>query len=268
MGVIAPLAVLLWLSTAALRGTTAAFRALARALIPFGLAFTAAAVALSLPANLENYARLQPMRAFHLVYVIFFLLLGGLIGEYALRNKAWRWIGLFVPLAGCMWLLQWNSYPSSLHVEWPGLRAWNTWNSAFLWIRGHTPKEAVFALDPNYMLRPGEDQHGFRAIAERSVLADNIKDSGAVSLFPELADRWKSQVEAQKGWEHFQLRDFRNLAKSYPVTWVVTRQPGPAFLPCPYENTGVAVCRIDDGSAGVSGAPAADVLLLRRVPTR
>jgi len=44
-------------------------------------------------------------------------------------------------------------------------------------IRLQTPRDAVFALDPNYMLIAGEDQHGFRAIAERSALADALKDN-------------------------------------------------------------------------------------------
>jgi hypothetical protein len=68
--------------------------------------FTAAAVVLAIPARLENYTRLQPMRSFHLLYVVFFVLLGGLIGEYALQTRVWRWLGLFVPLAASMWFVQ------------------------------------------------------------------------------------------------------------------------------------------------------------------
>jgi hypothetical protein len=244
MGVFAPLALLWWFSRLNLRDTRTEFRTLARALIPFGLLFTAAGVLLTIPASLENYTRLQPMRAFHIVYVVFFALLGGLLGEYLLRRGVWRWLGLFLPLAAAMWLLQQDSFPASSHVEWPGRRSDNTWTAAFLWIRGNTPKDAVFGLDPNYMHLPGEDMHGFRAVAERSVLADNIKDSGAVSLFPQLAAHWKSQTEAEKGWDSFHRPEFENLARQYPVTWVLTRHPGPAGLICPYENRDLAVCRI------------------------
>jgi hypothetical protein len=249
-GIFAPLALLWWFSSVTPKGTTPAFRSLARALVPFGLVFTAAGVALTVSARLENYTRLQPMRSFHLVYVVFFVLLGGLIGEYALQSKVWRWLGLFVPLAASMWFLQQSSYPASPHVEWPGWDYRNPWTSAFLWIRGHTPKGAVFGLDPNYMLLSGEDQHGFRAVAERSVLADNVKDSGAVSLFPQLASQWKDQVQAQSGWENFRLADFENLAKQYPVTWILTRRPGPQGLTCPYQNPELVVCRIEAGAAG------------------
>ncbi|HEV3202498.1 MAG TPA: hypothetical protein VGZ73_31610 [Bryobacteraceae bacterium] len=245
VGIAAPLALLWWFSSVRPRGTTPAFGPLARTLVPFGLLFAAAGVALAIPVRLENYTRLQPMRAFHLLYVVFFVLVGGLIGEYALKSSAWRWLGLFVPLVTSMWLLQQSEFPSSSHIEWPGAGYRENWTSAFLWVRDHTPKDAVFALDPNYMLRRGEDEHGFRAIAERSALADNIKDSGAVSLFPQLADHWKQQVEAQSGWEHFQRSDFDGLAKHYAVTWIVTQRPGPVGLTCPYINNELAVCRMN-----------------------
>jgi hypothetical protein len=246
VGVVAPLALLWWFSSARLRGTTPAFRRLARTLVPFGLVFAAAGVILAIPIRLENYARLQPMRAFHLLYVIFFVLLGGLIGEYGIKRSAWRWLCLFVPLLLSMWLLQKSEFPSSSHVEWPGAEYRENWTAAFLWVRDHTPKDAVFALDPNYMLRHGEDEHGFRAMAERSALADNVKDSGAVSLFPQLAEDWKRQVQAQTGWDHFERRDFDALARAFPVTWILTRRPGPAGLTCPYINGELAVCRMRD----------------------
>jgi hypothetical protein len=244
VGVFAPLAVLWWFSEAKPRSTLPAFRMLARTLIPFGLVFTAAAVMLAIPVRLETFNRLQPMRSFHLLYVIFFLLLGGLIGEYGIKTSAWRWVAFLVPLALVMVLVQETTFPASEHVEWPGTNRGNTWISAFLWIRDHTPKGAVFALDPNYMTQPGEDAHGFRAVAERSVLADNVKDSGAVSLFPQLAKEWESQVGAGRGFDHFQLEDWRKLAERYPVTWILTARPGPTGLTCPYENRDFAVCRM------------------------
>jgi hypothetical protein len=246
VGVFAPLALAWWFSSRRLNGTTPVFRPLLRTFVPFGLLFTVAAVVLGASPRLENFTRLQPMRSFHVLYMIFFVMLGGLIGEYALKSSVWRWLALFVPLAAAMYFLQQSQFPNSAHVEWPGYGYHNAWNSAFSWIRLHTPKDAVFALDPNYMLIEGEDQQGFRAIAERSALADAVKDSGAVSLFPQLADEWKSQVQAQNGWEKFSRRDFEHLATLYPVTWILTRSPGPAGLTCPYRNEGLSVCRIAD----------------------
>ena len=248
IGVFAPLALLWWFSRIDRRGAKPAFHKLARTLVPFGLMFTVAAIVLTIPARLENYTRLQPMRSFHLVYVIFFLLLGGLLGEFVLRNRVWRWLSLFVPLAAGMYLVQMSAYPASAHVEWPFAGSSNPWSAAFLWIRHNTPKNAVFAIDPGYMARPGEDMHGFRAVAERSVLADAVKDSGAVSLFPQLADRWKAQVDVLKGWEHFQLADFERVASQYPITWAVVTRPTPAGLLCPYENEVLAVCTLPSGT--------------------
>ena len=248
IGAAAPLALAWWFASRKVAGTTPAFRSLLKAFLPFGLLFTAAGLALTTSPRLENFTRLQPMRAFHVLYVIFFALLGGLIGDRLLRSSAWRWLCLFVPLAGGMFLLQQSQYPSSAHVEWPGYAYRNAWNSAFSWVRLNTPKDAVFALDPGYMLLAGEDQHGFRAVAERSALADAVKDSGVVSLFPGLADDWKSEVQAQTGWAKFDRRDFDHLATHYPVTWIVTSNPAPAGLICPYRSEGLSVCHI--GSPG------------------
>jgi hypothetical protein len=244
-GVFAPLAILWWLSTAPVRGTRSAFQQLSHSLVPFGLTFAVAAVALNASPRLENYTRLQPMRALHLLYVVFFLMLGGLIGEYLLQKGRWRWPAVFGPLAAGMCLLQLVAYPASAHIEWPGARQQNAWTAAFLWIRSATPKDAVFALDPSYMTAAGEDMHGFRAVAERSVLADAVKDSGAVSLFPDLAERWKSQVDAVTDWRCLRRSELDAVAARYPVTWIVVAGNEPPGLTCPYRNGTVSVCRIE-----------------------
>jgi hypothetical protein len=245
LGVFAPIALAWWASSKKLRDTRPAFAWLLRTCMPFALLFTIAGLALTSSPRLENFTRLQPMRALHLVYVIFFALLGGVLGEYVLQRRVWRWLCLFLPLAGSMYFLQQSQFPNSAHVEWPGYAYDNAWNSAFSWVRLHTPKDAVFALDPNYMRIAADDQHGFRAVAERSALADAVKDSGAVSLFPALADDWKNEVQAQSGWAALDRRGFEHLATLYPVTWILTEGPGPAGLTCPYRHEGLSVCRID-----------------------
>lgn len=244
-GAIAPLAILFWLTRIRPRAALPAFQRVSRTLIPFALFSTAVAILFSSTDRLESFVRLQPMRAFHLLYVIFFLLLGGLLGEYILQRRVWRWLAFFVPLAIGMYYVGWSAYPTSRHIEWPGAQPKNQWVAAFDWIRDNTPENAVFALDPNYMLLHGEDLHGFRAIAERSQLADYAKDSGVVSLFPDLTENWERQQQAQRGWKHFQLGDFERLARQYPVSWVVLQQRSShAGLACPYANSQVLVCRI------------------------
>jgi len=119
----------------------------------------------------------------------------------------------------------------------------NDWPQAFDWIRQNTPSDA--AIDPNYIIK--DDHHGFRAIAERSRLADSIKDSGAVSMFPELlaADHWLEQDTAQSGWEHFHDEDFRRLKNSDGVSWAVLQRSISVTFACPYENPTLRVCRVD-----------------------
>ena len=116
---------------------------------------------------------------------------------------------------------------------------------AFVWIREKTPSDAYFALNPDHMALAGEDQHGFRAIAERSRLADRVKDSGAVTMFPALAATWRRQVTAQNGWQSFRAEDFRLLKEEFGVDWVVLEQPGVTGMDCPYRNATLLVCRVE-----------------------
>ena len=150
-------------------------------------------------------------------------------------------------LVHLMWCVQRLLFPATPHVEWPGAAARNDWVDAFLWIRGNTPVDAVFALDPEHMALAGEDQHGFRLIAERSRLADAVKDSGAATMFPHraLPEHWREQVRAQAGWKSFTTADFERLNRTYGVTWVVLERPAMAGLDCRYQNKALAVCRVD-----------------------
>ncbi len=247
-GAFAPVAILLALAALPLSGTLPAFRRLCAAAASLGIFSIFIFLVLNSTERLESFVRLQPMRSFHLIYIVLFLLLGGVLGEYVLQRRAWRHVALFAPLAFGMFVLDRFTYIHSDHLEWHAGDTRNAWVSAFQWIRSNTPTNAVFALDPRYLAAPGEDQHGFRAIAERSVLADELKDSGAVSLFPQLAPEWEREQNAQEGWKQFQAADFERLAREYPVTWVVVEQPAPHGLNCLYSNSKVSVCRLDTAS--------------------
>jgi len=171
--------------------------------------------------------------------------MGGLLGKFVLRRQVWRWAVLFVPLCVGMAYAQQEISPATPHLELPGRASGNPWVQAFEWIRANTPEDAYFALNPKHMAMPGEDQHGFRAIAQRSMLADAVKDSGAASMFPALAGKWKEQATAQEGWEKFRREDFLRLKQRYGVNWVVLERPGATGLVCPYANEILLVCRID-----------------------
>jgi hypothetical protein len=245
LGAIAPLAILWWFSRIAGPRKLRILDQLCRALIVYQVVYLLAAVVLSIPARFESLGRLQPMRSLYLLYVLFFLFGGGLLGEYVLKNRTWRWAALFVPLCAGMFLVQRDLFPASAHVEWPGVPPKNQWVQAFDWVRANTPADAIFALDPWHMRIPGEDENGFEAVAQRSMLADGDKASGAVSMFPAMADEWLRQMQAQNGWSQFQVQDFRRLQAQYGVSWVVLQQPGIAGLDCPYRNAAVVVCKVD-----------------------
>jgi hypothetical protein len=245
LGAVAPLAILWWFSRIARSRKLRNLDQMCRALIIYEVVYLIAAVVLSIPARFESLARLQPMRSLYLLYVLFFLFAGGLLGEYVLKNRAWRWAALFVPLCAGMFLVQRDLFPGSAHVEWPGTAPKNLWVQAFEWIPTNTPRDAIFALDPWHMRIPGEDENGFEAIAQRSMLADGVKASGAVSMFPAMADEWLTQMQAQSGWSKFQPQDFRRLQAQYGVSWVVLQQPGVTGLDCPYRNAAVLVCKVD-----------------------
>jgi hypothetical protein len=242
VGMFAPVLILWWFGFRARSLGQPRLRLLCRALIPYELVCAAAALMLSGPARFESLARLQPQRSLHLLYIVFVLIAGGFLAEYVLRKHVWRWAAFFVPLCVGMYTAQRALFPASAHVEWPGLRPLSPWVQAFVWIRENTPVDAVFALNPFHMQAPGEDANGFRAIAQRSMLADAVKDSGAVTMFPPLAEEWQRQVRAQKGWKTFQIGDFQRLRKEFGVTWLVLEQPGVAGAHCVFQNNVVLVC--------------------------
>jgi hypothetical protein len=248
VGIFAPLVLLEWFQRIVQSRNLPVLARLCAATIIFGLAFFVAGVVVSVPA-LENFSELQPMRCLQLVYILLFLFAGGLLAQFVLKRIVWRWVALFLPLCAGMFYAQRQLFPATPHIEWPGASSPNPWVQAFLWIRNHTPTNAYFALDPKFMLAPEEDQHGFRAIADRSRMADRVKDSGAVSMFPQLAEPWRAQVRSLDGWNHFNRSDFERLRQQYGVTWVVLQSKTLPDLPCPYQNSTVLVCLVDEGVA-------------------
>jgi hypothetical protein len=245
LGLVAPLAIVWWFARLAERQDLPELRAMCRALIAFSLIFFAAAVVVTVPPSLLGLVMLQPLRYLHLVYVLMFLFTGGWLARYVLLNHWWRWGLLFVPLCLAMWYAQRQQFPATPHMEWPWALARNSWVETFSWIRQNTPPEAYFVLDPRYMAAPGEDYHGFRAIAERSKLADATKDASAMTMFPAEAQRVHEQVRALDGWQNFQAADFRRLKQQFGVDWAVVEGQVVSGLFCPYENQGLRVCRIE-----------------------
>jgi hypothetical protein len=221
---------------------------ISRRLFWFGIFIFFSAAVTTLPPRFERLTPYQPMRGCHLLYLLMFLFLGGVIAELLLQKRVWRWMALFVPLSLGMFLAQRSLFPGTEHVEWPDRPSRNTWLQAFDWVKRNTPVDAYFALDPRYMARSGEDQHGFRSLAERSQMADWVKDPGVVSLFPAIGPQWQKQVHTLDGWERFQAEDFFRLRRKFGVNWIVIDRQV-AGLPCPYHNTAIWVCHVDGRAA-------------------
>ena len=244
LGALAPL-VLFWLLRrfARKRGETLLAR-FALAVFLYGVFQLAVAMLmLGFPA-LIRLAPLQPMRFLHLIYVFMALVGGCLLGKYLVKASLWRWAVYLLVFNAGMFAAQLLQYSGSEHLELPGRATANPWLQAFAWIRQNTPTDAYFALDPEYLAAPGEDFHSFRALAERSQLADYIKDTAVVTQIPELAEVWERQVQAQKGWTRFQLADFERLKAEFGVNWVLVAYPQPPGLDCQWHNGVLSVCRV------------------------
>ena len=244
LGLLGPVVLLAGFSRVARRRRMPNVALLCRSLLALILISFLGALVLNTFTRFETLSRVQPMRTLHLAYVFTLLLIGGMLGQFVLRRAPARWLLLFAPLCAGVAGVQMWAYPASPHIEWPGTESRNQWVRAFQWVRENTPRDAYFALDPAYLELPGEDRQAFRPIAERSVLADTIKDSGAVFMFPALAEKWWEQMNASKGWKHFQGADFRRLKERYEVNWVVVQPPAATGLDCPYRNGSVLVCRL------------------------
>jgi hypothetical protein len=142
---------------------------------------------------------------------------------------------------------QLEEFPTSAHVELANSRPSNAWLRGFDWIHENTPQNAYFALNPRYLELPGEDFHGFRALAERSMLADDIDDRVVATIEPGVAAEWLEQDTALRSWKDFTGTDLRSLKNRFGVDWVVLESGHPALtkaMVCPYRNESMAVCRL------------------------
>jgi len=244
LGALAPLALfcILW-RIALKRGKTVLAR-FGLAIFAYGIFQFGVALIIQETPSFIRLTPLQPMRFLHLIYFCMTLVGGCLIGKYFLKASAWRWALFLVVINAGMYASQRALYPGSLHLELPGRRSANPWLQSFAWIRNNTPADAYFAMDPRYLEAPGEDYHSFRALAERSQMADALKDTAVVTQVPDLGPDWDRQVTAQAGWKEFKISDFKRLKADFGVDWVLVSYPQTAGLDCPWHNDTLVVCRI------------------------
>jgi hypothetical protein len=244
LGALAPLFLFWLLWRAALRRGETLLARFALAIFAYGVFQQSVAIVLASTPALERLTPLQPMRYLHLIYYFLALMAGCLLGKYLLRASVWRWAVFLLVINFGMYTAQRHLFSGSQHLELPGRQPSNPWLQAFAWIKQNTPVDAYFALDPYYLAAPGEDYHSFRALAERSQLADAIKDTAVVTQVPELGPVWEKQVAAQAGWSHFQLADFERLKAEFGVNWALVAYPQPNGLVCRWHSDALAVCQI------------------------
>ena len=244
LGAILPLALFWLLWRYALRRGDTVLAKFTLAVFAYGAFQQALAMVLLASPSLVRLTPLQPMRYLHLFYFFFILILGSMTGKHLLKRSAWRWAVFLLATNGCMFASQRFEFPASRHLELPGRQPSNEWLQAFAWIRANTPLNAYFALDPHFMEAPGEDFHGFRGLAERSQLADAVKDAAVVTQVPELGPVWAEQVQAEGGWSNFELADFERLKTQFGVDWVLVAFPAPTGLSCKWHNRTLSVCQI------------------------
>ena len=254
IGLAAPLAIFLWMyrTDRTQPGSHAYNRA---ALTGTALACGLTAIIISAifvqPASHSHLlARMQPLRIFHTLYSLLFILLGGTLAERLPQRIQRPAIALVLcAAAGVMFFVESQTFPASAHLEMPWDSPRNSWQQAFLWVRGNTPPDALFALDANYITAVGEDTQNFRAMAERSSLSDYSKDSGSVAIFPQLAAAW--QDGEQRSVDISRISDMERINRLAPagVTWIVLQQKyqqgtAQTHLSCPYRNNTVLICRL------------------------
>jgi hypothetical protein len=244
LGALAPLFLFWLLWRVAEKKSQTLLARFALAVFAYGVFQQVVAMALLAPESLVRLTPLQPMRYLQLVYIFMALAAGGLLGRFVLKAKAWRWAVYLLLINGGMFLVQWELIDDGAHLELPWITPANPWLQAFDWIRVNTPTNAYFALDPRYLAAPGEGFHNFRALAERSQLADGIKDTAVAMEVPSLAPAWHEQQLAQTGWSRFALADFKRLEAQFGVDWVLVSNPQPIGLDCRWHNDALAACRI------------------------
>lgn len=235
--------------------SSASRSALARSLFATGLsAIVVSLLFVHRDAATHLIARLQPLRVFQLIYAVMILFVGAGAAQYVLKRNTLRWIGAFSVLAAVMFFAERKTFPASAHLEFPGElirgETKNPWLRAFLWIRSNTPKDALLALDADYIEKPSEDAQCFRAVAERSALPDYSKDGGEASITPSLTTEWTAGETAQVRLSAKTDEERINGLRPLGVDWVVLEKGAVTDFTCDYANEAVKVCRMPKEQSG------------------
>lgn len=257
MGLAGPLAIFVGLLRLKNAAVSIAARAACQASIALGLtAFATALIFAQEHYKAHAVARLQPLRAYLLLYAVMILLLGGTLArlaELSASRAKERWLRgcvsiapwLFIMImAAIMFWVQRTTFPASIHIELPSRRNPNAWVEAFLWARGHTQKDTLFALDARYVNTDGEDAQTFRALSERDSIPDFSKDGGEAANIPRLAPAWWRAAQATRDLSQMSDGERDDVLRPFAVQWVILHANADTTDACPYRNTVVKVCKL------------------------
>lgn len=241
LGLLLPLLLLAW---AAQRGErTSRMSAVCLACVLMGSTCVVVAALFVPPHGPYLLVPLQVLRGFWVLYAVGVVLCGGLTGALMQRSGIAA-LGMIAVLCGGMFAGQRLAWSGERQIEWPGAYPINAYAQAFLWIRAHTPRDAIFAFDPRLDYQPGEDEQGFRAIAERDQVADD-KDAGVAAVIPSLAERWAQQRALTVHLRR--MSDAERVAVLTPLgaRWLLLAPGAETAFTCPFRNRVVKVCRMD-----------------------
>ena len=116
-GALAPLLFFWLLWRAARKRGEVLLARFAAAVLVFGVFHQILAMAMLWSPSMVRLTPLQPMRYLHIEYFLFFLMAGGLLGRFVLKQKVWRWAAFLVVVNGGMLFAQQAEFSSSQHLE-------------------------------------------------------------------------------------------------------------------------------------------------------
>ena len=259
LGLILPLVLLALV--AGRRGQRGALRALALTCVLVGGTCGLVSVCFVHRGQADLLMRIQPLRAFHTIYLLGAILLGGALAKrtrVAGRTHPGAAAVYAVALTGLavgMFALERSTYGPDSHLELPAVLGGpaggdrDQWQKAFLWVRDNTPPSAEFAGDVAFLEDQGESMPGFRALARRGILTDQ-KDEGLASLFPRIAPAWAARRDREVGLNR--MSDAARVAtlSGTGVGWILLAPAAVTGFPCPFHNQVVKACKLPGAGGG------------------
>ena len=239
-GLLAPLALFGLVVRSTRRGSS--IRELSSTCLLLGSTATLASLLFVHPQYPGLLVRLQVLRAFHTIYAIGLILLGGYCGSRFSTRTRWLFVPAALGIAAAMYVGDKSSYPRSGHIDWALPESRDPWEQAFRWIRQNTPTNASFAAAPSVLRDMQTDSTGFRAVAQRDILVD-IKDEGIAFIFPASAPQWLERQTAQLQLADLETGRYRDTLRQYDVSWLLLPPDARPPFACPFRNFVVAVCR-------------------------